>query len=317
MAQTSWPEPNTDPTLDRLVTDVQFEQLSQLYSANGLYGLPTDQPLCYADATGRWVKLRPNRIGMVQGHPWRSDGDGLVVPIAAASAARVDLVVLRLTRSTWKVTAEVRQGVAGGAAPAPQQDIDTTGAGTGMYEIPIATVTVAANVASIAAASVTPVAWYLGPQPLSATSATMPPAKPGQLVTQTDTGRLVMASGSVWHIVGENGPLTKLPAASAGWDASKANIYVRRRNGHVWFQSLTYKASPSADLAANTDVNVCVLPEEYRPLNSFYATGFCQESLARFYVNAATGVVSMVSFPIFKAGQFAIIHPITWDVSNT
>lgn len=316
MGQTSWPVPNTDPNLDRAVSDVQYEQLAEMYSANGLYGSPGDTPLCYADSTGRWVKMRPNRQALVQGHPWRTDGDGLVVPIGAASAARVDLVVLRLTRSTWTVTAEVRQGVAGGTAPAPQQDADVTGAGTGMWELPIAEITVPSGAVTITAAQVKPVAWYLAPPPLSATASTMPPTRPGQLVTQTDTGRLVMANGSVWHIVGENGPLTKLPAASSGWDATKANIYVRRRNGHVWFQALAYKTSPSTDLAANTDVNLCILPEEFRPLQSFYATGFCQEALARFYFNASTGAVSMVSFPTFKAGQFAIIHPVTWDVNN-
>lgn len=316
MGQTTWPAPDTDPNLDRAVSDVQYEQLAEMYSANGLQGSPGDPPLCYADSTGRWVKLRPNRLGLVQGHPWASDGDGLVVPIAAAPAARVDLVVLRLTRSTWRTTAEVRQGVAGGTAPAPVQDVDLTGAGTGVWEIPIAEVTVPSGAVTITAAQVKPVAWYLAPQPLAATASTMPPARPAQLVHQTDTGRLVMATGSVWHIVGENGPLTKLPAASSGWDASRANIYVRRRNGHVWFQSLTYKTSPSSDLAANTDVNVCILPEEFRPLQSFYCGGFKGDSLARFYVNASTGAVTMVSFPTLKAGEFVIVNPVTWDVNN-
>jgi hypothetical protein len=315
VAQTSWPEPHTDPELDRVVSDVQFEQLSQLYSGNGLYGQPGDPALAYGDSTGRHVKLRPNRLALVQGHPWSTDGDGLVVPIAAAPAARVDLVVLRLNRATWKVTAEVRQGVAGGAAPAPLQQADVTGAGTGVWELPIARVSIAANATTITAANVVPVAWYLSPVPLSATEATMPPAKPGQLVTQTDTGRLLMAQGAGWHIVGENGPFTKL-ANSGGWDSAKSNIYARRRNGTVWFQSLTYKISPSGDLAANTDVNVCVLPEEFRPIASFYTGGFKGESLARFYVNAATGAVTMVSFPTLKAGEFAIVSPVRWDANT-
>ncbi len=316
MGQTSWPEPNADPDLDRVVSDVQFEQLSQLYSGNGLYGLPTDPPLVYADATGRWVKLRPNRLALVQGHPWASDGDGLVVPIAAAPASRVDLVVLRLDRATWKVTAEVRQGVAGGAAPAPLQQADVTGAGTGVWELPLAQVTVAAGVVSISAAAVKPVAWYLAPVPLSATSTTMPPLRPGQLVSVADQDRLVVASGSSWHVVSENGPAVKL-TPSPGWDTARSLVYVRRRNGRVTFQALVFKANPSGDIPANTDVNICVLPAQYRPMLSFYTGGFHGETLARFYVNASNGLVTMVSYPTtLRAGQFANFNIASWDANN-
>jgi hypothetical protein len=306
-----------DPDLDRLVSDVQYERLARTYSGNGLYGDPSMPSLVYADSTGRHVKWRPHRGLLVNGHPLWFDGDGYLSAVDAAPTARVDLAVARFDRATWQVTPAIRQGAGGaggGVAPAPVQHDDTTGAGTGIWEMPVAEITVPAGATTTTASQVKPVEWYLGPQPLSANSTAMPPVRSGQIVWQHNLARLVMPSGTAWHVVGENGPWTRLSVAS-GWDTTKANVYVQRRNGWTWVQALVYRASNAGTVAAGTDLTMFTLPAEYRPSSggSIYLAGHHGDNTARLYYNGATGQVSIIAYSNpMAANQFVIMHPIAW-----
>src|SRR5262245_56649729 len=133
MAQSSWPSPDAA----RVVDDAQYERLATSYGPRaGVVGDITTPRLVYADSTGLQVKVRNGVYALVSGFQWYSGGVDVSLAIAANSSgsARIDLVVLRLNRSTWNVTLEVLAGAAGsGVAPAPTQTV----ASTGLWELPL------------------------------------------------------------------------------------------------------------------------------------------------------------------------------------
>lgn len=158
MAQSSWPT----VAGGRAINDTQWEQMASGFAADGVVGAPTDTALVYADATGMQVKVRANKLALVRGHGWASGGAEFTKTIGANSSGstRIDLIVLRLTRSTWDVTIEVKAGTPGAGVPALTQD--ATGSGAGVYEIAVAQVNVANGAATIAATDVTPLARFIG-----------------------------------------------------------------------------------------------------------------------------------------------------------
>jgi hypothetical protein len=189
MVETSWPVPP-----DRVVTDVEFERLmSGPLGLSGLVGLPTSPALISADSTGRHVKVRAGRRAFVRGFMWDSGAEDLTKNVAAnaTGSTRQDLVVLRLDRATFAVTCEVVEGTA--TLPSPTQST----ASSGVYELPVAAVTVPNGAISLAASNVTPLAWYLGQPPALCTASTSPPfTTPGVLKIQS--GVLYLATGAAW-----------------------------------------------------------------------------------------------------------------------
>lgn len=158
MAQTSWP--NTAG--GRAVNDVQWEKMAAGFIDDGIIGLPTDTPVVYGDSTGLQVKVRANRNAVVRGRGWDSGTADFTLAIGAnaSGSTRIDLVVLRLTRSTWDLSMVVKAGTPGAGAPALTQDPVATGTGT--YEVAVAQVTVASGAATISATNVVDKANYIG-----------------------------------------------------------------------------------------------------------------------------------------------------------
>lgn len=202
MAQSSWPSPDTS----RVIDDLAYERLVAAQYVDGLVGNITDTPLVYADGSGRQVFVRASRIAQVRGHGWSSGGSVLTLSIGANSSGstRVDLVVLGLNRSTWNVTAYVKAGTPGSGAPALQVDAGDTG----IYEIPLAEVTVPNGATLTSAGQVLPRAWYAtpyGPAAPGSTVATRPPAPvPGVMMWQNGTG--YVWNGTIWEAI-SNPPL--------------------------------------------------------------------------------------------------------------
>lgn len=159
MAESSWPT----TAGGRAVSDVQWETMARGFAADGIIGAPTDPAVVYADSTGMQVKIRANKDGLVRGRGWTSGTSEFTKAIGANSSGstRIDLIVLKLTRSSWAVTIEVKAGTPGAGVPALTQD--ATGTGTGTYEIALAQVTVTNGASTIAASNVVNVARYIGP----------------------------------------------------------------------------------------------------------------------------------------------------------
>lgn len=157
MAQSSWPSPTTS----RVVDDSQYERLGLSYSGQGgLIGSPADTNLVYGDSTGMQVKVRADRYAYIRGYEWWSGATEFTKAIGAnaSGSTRVDLIVLRLSRTTWNVTIEVVAGTPGAGAPAVTQNTGTTG----VWELPLATVSVAPSASTITAGNVTFLGVYLG-----------------------------------------------------------------------------------------------------------------------------------------------------------
>lgn len=204
MTETSWPSPvHTD------VVEPEYEALVAPQYIDGIIGTPTDPLPIYADSTGMQIKVRAGRYGMVRGFLWSSGADEFTVPIAAngTGSTRIDLVVLRLDRSTWTVTLVVKPGSPGSAAPTP-----TLGTGTtGVYEVPIGTVTVAGGAATIAAGNVTARAWrfrggwnapwgVIGGKLYTSSGATLATGVTTEAFLNMDTGSVVTVTGRRYRI---------------------------------------------------------------------------------------------------------------------
>jgi hypothetical protein len=196
MAESSWPSPDDS----RDVSDLEYEQLVAGYVPSGLIGSPGDTAVVTADGSDREVIVRLGKYGYVRGHVWYSGTSNFTVAIAANASGnpRIDLVVLRLTRSTWNVTVEVVQGTPGvsPAVPALTQDLGTTG----VYEIPIANVAVANGATVITAGNVTAVDYYLSRSRWCGVAANRPDS--GTYIDQqyfsTDTGEHSRWTGTEW-----------------------------------------------------------------------------------------------------------------------
>lgn len=199
MAESSWPSPSNG----RVVDDAGWEKMGiHLGPSGGVYGDFTSPQLIYGDSSGRQVKIAADRYALVRGHIWYSGSSIVTKSIGANSSGstRIDLVVLRLSRTTWDVTCEVVAGTPGGGAPAPTQNTGTTGT----FELPLATVTVANGASSISAANVT----YVGPHlngdgsllvPSVAALAYVPSPLAGQRATVTGSNIARAYTGSAWR----------------------------------------------------------------------------------------------------------------------
>jgi len=191
VAQSSWPSPDTA----RVVNDSQYERLALSYGPGaGLVGSPALSSLVYGDSTGMQFKVAADRYAVVRGYEWWSGASIFTKVVAANSSGstRIDLIVLRLSRTTWNVTVEIITGTPGaGVAPNPTQNTGSTG----VWELPIGTVTVANNASTITAANVTFIGLYLagdGRGYIAANTAALPYVPhpfEGQMVPVIATGQ--------------------------------------------------------------------------------------------------------------------------------
>jgi hypothetical protein len=307
------------------VTDASYERLMGPITGNGRYTYdPTPSnysvKLVYADGTGRQVKMLANQAAILHGFRWES---GTTVPVIALDAntsgnPRLDLIVLRLDRSTFQVRLAKITGTPAAVPnlPNPIQDVGTTG----VYDIPLASVKVTSSGSGgqpiIQAADVTSLEYWRAPSGVVARNAANIPAviSHGQLVHQIDTGRMYRGVGTSLALVGERGTLTSVVAA-AGW--SNNNIQLRRVNGWVYFQcSLVSSAGAKA---AGTDILACTIPATFRPdgHDITMVAWMSANQPARVFLNHLTGTVTVWEYPNqFPAGGTLTIHPASWPSTN-
>lgn len=195
MAQSSWPS----PAASRVITDLQYEKLVANQYVDGLVGSIADAPAVYADGSGRQVFLRASRYAQLRGHGWNSGGTDLTFSIGAntSGSTRIDLMVIGLSRSTFDVTAYVKAGTPGSPAPALQLDLGDTG----IYEMPLAEITVLNGASVISAAQITPRAWYSradgASAPGSGTETRPPNPVSGTMLWQA--GTKYVWNGTLWE----------------------------------------------------------------------------------------------------------------------
>lgn len=307
MAQDSWPSPAHNA---RAVTDTEYERIAARFSDDGVYGTPADPPAVSA-GTGLSVDVRAEVAASLRGHAWYSGTTAVTLPIAANASGqpRVDRTVLQLDRSAWTVRAVIRQGSPGSGPPALVQDQGATG----LYEIPLARVTVPTGASTVTVARDE---LYVGSRSRPCTSKTLPPTPmPGERAYETDTGIERMWTGSAWVITYQDTGEIPLGAGYDTWQTAAANVG-RLLNGVVTLRiAKTRIKSPLA--VTDTDGSlVATVPPTLRPLspNHFFGCQFSGGHAARVEVRTDGGIwVKAVSETVpVNNGLFQTMTYIRW-----
>lgn len=278
MAQDSWPAPGHN---SRAVTDAEYEKIAARFSDDGIYGDPTGTAVATA-GVGLSVSIAAEVHGSVRGHAWYSGTTGVSLSVAANSSGstRTDRVVLRLDRSDWSVTAAISQGTPGASAPALQQDTGDTG----LYEIPIATVTVPNGATSV---TVKRGELYVGSRIRPCTSTTRNPnPQPGELCFETDTLTISSWNGSTWVSIYQDSGTLSLSAGYDTWTQHITNVG-RQIGPMVWLRIGVKRAG--SNLASDADATkIAVIPSALRfpHYSNYYAGRFSNGQGGRLEVKA-------------------------------
>lgn len=281
MAETSYPNPG--------VTQLQHERLLGRALPSGLIGEPGDQPLIYADGSGtREIRVRASRQAVVDGYGWQNDASVVTKTLAANSSGspRVDLVVLRLNRADWTVTVQVVQGTPGAGAPAATRT--PASAGSGVYEIELATVTVANGATTLAGSTVTERAWYLGEDgQILCKASTRPPHQRGRTAFEVDTGRWILSDGTNWrNAVDDSG--TVAVSMVSGFSATENAL---QRRGGVCVLNLKVQRTTGA-IPGGSTTKVANIPAGFEPT-------FPVQSTVLYWSNGATAALRVTSAGIY------------------
>lgn len=255
MAEDSWQSPNHS---SGAVSDIELEQLYMPFTANGVIGSPADTSVAYGDGvSGLVVKIRSGKHASVRGFHWSSGATDVSKTIGANSSGstRIDLLVLRLDRSTWDVRAAVVAGNPGSGAPAATQNTGTSG----VWELPVAQVTVVNGASNITAGNVKPVNWYCGPQSVVCTSSTRPDPTAGLTIYETDTGRQYIGNGSSFVNSIVDSGWVNVPAIST-WTS---NCVVRNVNGIAYLDG--YFSRTGGSIGPNATYQIGAVPAAYQP----------------------------------------------------
>jgi hypothetical protein len=267
--------------------------------------------LLYADSTGRSAKVAANTAYIVRGFRWEAGTEIVNLPLAANTSGqpRIDRVVLRLDRANYTVRLRVLQGNPA-AAPVPPTVTRQTGS-TGFWEEPIGRITVKSqagtDLPSIAAADVIPEHRYLMPPGVYGPSVGIPGSLAiGKMHLEQETGRVYMGAPGGNILVAENGPLTKI-APGGGW--TQDNIYARRVNGTTHLQcSIILNV---IDRPAGTDLLVCTLPSQFRPVNDVWSNVVMSPGQVGWaYINSTDGSLRVYHYPqtFPKGGRLVLAH---------
>lgn len=152
MAQSAWPFENID------TSESQFSQWARNIG-EGVKGSSGGTELkAYGDSSGMQVKV-PTGFAMVRGHYYSNTAlETLTIAAAHATLARIDSVILELDPSANTILLTVLTGTAASTPAAPT----LTQTDTGVYQIRLANVAVAAAATTISAGNVTDTRTFLG-----------------------------------------------------------------------------------------------------------------------------------------------------------
>ncbi|MEV5136242.1 tail fiber domain-containing protein [Streptomyces syringium] len=205
------------------VTESQFSQLFREFADSGVAASAKSNSFgVSADGAGMSVKVQPG-FAVVRGHAVLSTAVETLTLAAAGTSTRYDRVALRLDPSVNQITLTVLQGAVGGGVPTPTQT------DTGIYELPLATITVSANTSAIASASVSKERAFIGQSVGAWVNSTRPAsARFGKLGLNYDTDTWEFWNGTSWA------PLI----SSVDWSSlsGKPATFPPASHTHTWSQ---------------------------------------------------------------------------------
>ncbi|WP_432006297.1 tail fiber domain-containing protein [Streptomyces parvus] len=174
----------------------------------------------YGDSSGMQVKVSPG-FGVVRGHGVQSTATETLTIAAASAAQRYDRVVLRLDPTANSITLAVVQGTSGGGVPALTQT------DTGVFEFPLATVTIPVGASTISAGNVSGERRFLGNTVGGWTTATRPEnPRTGRLGLNTSTNRWEFWTGTAWSDLA--------PTINWGTVEGRPSTFPPAAHSHAW-----------------------------------------------------------------------------------
>lgn len=275
--------------------------------ADGIIGAP-GAAAYGASATGtRGVAIAAGTaLSRAHWHTGTGTAKTLTSAANATSSSRVDRAVLRVNRPTKRVTVELVTGTAGGGIPALADTSDVT-------ERPLWrwTITPGATVVS----GLTDERQWLGAMPRPCTSTSRPTnPRAGQLAYETDTGALILWSGTAWRTLWTDTGRTAFTlngVNSNAW-AQENDNYVRRVNDTVHFRLTIRRWTTSQLGTADPDGSIpLVLPATFRPSTTEMGSGLHSRSPVSMFIYP-DGVVRI--FPLIDnlpAGRLVYLTA-TW-----
>lgn len=300
------------------VTDVEYEKFSTAaLTRDGVVGLPTDSSVVFGDTSGRQVKFRANIPVVVRGGQWLADAT-VTKSIAAntSGSTRTDLLTIRLDRSAVTApaaAAHVITGTPGSGAPSPTQNA----AGSGVYDFPLGTVTVANGVSTINAADVHPTAYYLGEAIYLCTSTTRPPHRFGRRIKQSPDGTEYVSDGTNWILQREDTGTVNFAGPgvgiATGWTAQ---LHSQRRINGVVYVSLQLTRT-GVNLPVNTDTDVATLTGGMWPDNQYNVLVYNLRAKGNLRAVVSTaGKISLTDYgsPI-NTGDILTFQAMSWPAA--
>ncbi|TXS40097.1 hypothetical protein [Streptomyces sp. OR43] len=239
-----------------IATQSQWSRMARRW---GIDGVHADDPVSAAlKVTGNGSGNVSLAVGeaFVNGFYYKNDAArNVAVTANAGSSARIDMVVLRASMSTKKVTAEYVTG--GTSAPTLATDE------AGVYEVPLAQCTVAAGSSVVTAANVADRRWFTGRGSVPSVPGARRPSVRGQLLVEGSS--LYVGDGAGWQWLASPGvqDATYTPVWSAGsttinWGSNSQNIGRYQAVGRR--VDLTIQLIPTGNPPAYTDPIEVSLP---------------------------------------------------------
>jgi hypothetical protein len=292
------------------VTDTEYGHLAP-WNSDGVFQSPTD--VVYANSSGREVHVRAGKTAIVQGHAWQSGTAEINLTIGAntSGSTRVDTVVLRLDRSTWDVTVAVRAGTPGAGASTLQRDTGDTG----LWEIPLADVTVDNGAASIAAGKVTarPLMQSGAVRACSKITDVQATLAVGDLVYEAPTGRWIGWTASGGVLLFEDTGWISLSPSNSFWRAGSLANKVRRRNGVAYLSGAWVRNSGS--FSGSSPSPLASLPAGFAPGLQYHSwMGWTATGGARVQVGT-DGVLSIIDVTSTLPSGNAVYVDTSWLVA--
>lgn len=249
----SWPF--HDGTTGTPVLEDQWSIMARHWAATGVAGHPNDTSLqVYANASGREVHVRAGRA-CVRGHWLDLDAQtDLAVAANTSGSLRYDLVVARLNPSANAVALAVIQGVPGGLLPPTPTRTDT-----GIYDLPLAMVSVANGAAVINTPDVADLREYTSVPIQPCLSGRLPayPTVIGQRAYEVDTGIDRVWNGAGWVPLKAN-PINE-PAHARAWRVSNQSGLVAGWNAVTYAD---HEATAAFDGAVNLGYGQVTIPHD-------------------------------------------------------
>lgn len=260
MAEASWP----DPADGRVVSEAQYEQLACRFAEDGINGPFFDQAIVTA-GSGMKVNIEAGWYANVRGFAWYSGESDFEVGIDSndnTAGPRTDWVVLRLDRSDWTVRVAVRKGT---PASGPPSIVQQTGS-TGVYEIPLATVTVPVGANAITDDMVTWLPLYIGSRirPSGGGIGRNPNPQPGEI---TWTGSAYEGwTGTKWQTVWQDLTAQANLTPTVNWRAAGTCKVDRTRYGLVEITLNLIRQNDPFFGATSDGSRLTTVPSIYRPV---------------------------------------------------